>query len=93
MVGRVKERRAFRVTLDGKRRPTLPAALLDDAGVDATRVLIARVDGPGRIVLEDPAVALAAFQAQVAEGKRARGFDGDLADDLLTHRAADHTLD
>ena len=80
---------SYRLPLDAKRRPTLPAALLAEAGIDATHELVARADGPGRVVLEDPLSVLAAFQAAVVEGKRLHGFEGSLADDLLADRAAD----
>ncbi len=80
---------SYRLPLDAKRRPTLPAALLAEAGIDATHELVARADGPGRVVLEDPLSVLAAFQAAVAGGKQLRGFEGSLAEDLLADRAAD----
>lgn len=80
----------YRVPLDAKRRPTLPAALLVEAGIDPTHELVARADGPGRVVLEDPLTVLAGFQAAVAEGKRAQGSPSDcLADDLLADRSCD----
>jgi len=79
----------FRVGLDAKRRPTLPAALLREAHIDPSHDLIARADGEGRIVLEDPVAMLAAFQSAVLAGKAERGFVGSLADDLLADRAAD----
>ncbi len=79
----------YRLRLDGKRRPTLPASLLEDAGIDPAHELIARPDGHGRVVLEDPLVMLAAFQDAVAAGKRSLGASGSLVDELLTERAAD----
>ncbi len=90
-VGRMKAPAgsSYRLPLDAKRRPTLPAALLAEAGIDATHELVARADGPGRLVLEDPLSVLAAFQGRVVEGKQARGFEGLLADDLLADREAD----
>lgn len=48
----------YRVRMDGKRRPTLPAALLDEAGIDPAHELVAYADGHGRVVLEDPTVML-----------------------------------
>lgn len=80
---------AYRVHVDAKRRPTLPAALLAEAGIDATHELVARADGHGRIVLEDPLEILAAFQNSVADGMRDLGTTGSLVDDLLADRAAD----
>jgi DNA-binding transcriptional regulator/RsmH inhibitor MraZ len=79
----------YRLRLDGKRRPTLPASLLDDAGIDPAHELVARTDGHGRVVLEDPLVMLAAFQDAVAADKRTHGIVGSLVDDLLADRAAD----
>jgi hypothetical protein len=80
---------SFRVGLDAKRRPTLPAALLREAHIDPSHDLIARADGEGRIVLEDPVTLLASFQSAVLAGKAERGETGSLADDLLADRAAD----
>jgi hypothetical protein len=79
----------YRVHVDAKRRPTLPAALLAEAGIDATHELVARADGLGRIILEDPLEVLAAFQNGVTEGMRELGETGSLVDDLLADRVAD----
>lgn len=54
--------------------------------------LIARVEGPGRIVLEDAATVLARLQAAVAAGKAAAGITHSLAEELLAERAADTSL-
>jgi hypothetical protein len=80
---------SYRLHLDARRRPTLPPALLEEAGIDPSHELVAHADGRGRLVLEDPLVALAAFQDAVAEGLRQEGHDGSLIDDLLAERAAD----
>jgi len=86
----ITERAAsYRVRVDTKRRPTLPSALLAEAGIDATHELVAHVDGRGRIVLEDPLVVLAAFQDSVARGMREAGQSGSLVEELLADRAAD----
>ena len=82
----------YRVSLDAKRRPTLPAALLREARIDPTHELIARADGEGRIVLEDPSALLAAFQSEVLAGKAHHGVTGSLADDLMEDRAADYNF-
>lgn len=79
----------FRVSLDSKRRPTLPVALLEEARIDPSHELIARADGEGRIVLEDPSALLAAFQRKVLEGKADQGVAGSLADELMEDRAID----
>lgn len=79
----------YRLHLDAKRRPTLPPALLDEAGIDPTHELVAHADGRGRVVLEDPMIVLSAFQAAVTDGLRQHGQVGSLVDDLLADRAAD----
>ncbi len=83
----------YRVRVDHKRRPSLPQQLLDEAGVGAGQDLIARVEGPGRIVLEDAATVLGRLQAAVREGMAAHGVSGSLADELLAERAADTSLE
>lgn len=61
---------SYSVRLDGRRRPTLPLALLEEAGIaTGPHELIARVEGPGRVVLEDPTALLAALQKTVAASK------------------------
>ena len=54
--------------------------------------MIARVDGRGRIVLEDPMALLLALQDEVADGKARMGIDVNLVDDLLSDRAGDQIL-
>lgn len=54
--------------------------------------LVARVEGPGRIVLEAAATVLAGLQAAVRSGKETHGSTGSLADELLADRAADVSL-
>jgi hypothetical protein len=83
---------AYRVRLDGKRRPTLPARLLAEAEIEAGEELMARAEGKGRIVLEEPAVALSALQAAVAEGKQSRGITQGLAERLADERSSDTSL-
>jgi hypothetical protein len=81
------------VRLDAKRRPTLPARLIEDAGLTGAQVLVARVDGPGRIVLEAPDVLLAGLQARLAGGLREAGAaPRSVVDSLLADRAADASL-
>jgi hypothetical protein len=79
----------YRVHVDSKRRPTLPAALLAEAKIDASHDLVAHADGLGRIVLEDPLAVLAVFQDDVLAGKAEQGNDTSLVADLLADRAAD----
>jgi hypothetical protein len=83
----------YRVHLDDRRRPTLPPALLAEAGIaPGAHEMIARVDGRGRVVLEDPMTLLLALQDEVADGKARLGIDVDLVDDLLDDRASDQSL-
>jgi hypothetical protein len=79
----------YRVQVDAKRRPTLPAALLAEARIDPSHELVARADGLGRIVLEDPLAVLASFQADVLAGKSRLGNQGSVVEELLADRAAD----
>ncbi|MGH9092817.1 MAG: hypothetical protein ACRDZR_15790 [Acidimicrobiales bacterium] len=84
---------AYRVHLDAKRRPTLPAQLLAQAGVAGERDLIAHVISPGRILLEDPALAFSELQEQVASQLDAAGQTVDaLVESLFADRAADTSL-
>lgn len=46
----------FAVRLDSRRRPTLPAALLDSIGVGPGDSLIASLGPDGRIILEKPSI-------------------------------------
>ncbi|MCP2258076.1 hypothetical protein LX15_001763 [Streptoalloteichus tenebrarius] len=79
----------YRLALGSDRRPSLPDALLDEAGLPAAGELVAYVAGPGRIVLEAPGAALARLRAAVAEGKRRRRRADDLETSLFTDRSAD----
>ena len=84
---------SYLVRLDGRRRPTLPSALLEEAGIlDGSRELVARVEGPGRVVLEDPTALLEALQKSVAVRKRERHIRGSLVDLLLEDRRDDKSL-
>jgi hypothetical protein len=83
----------YHVRLDNRRRPTLPAALLEEAGIDEEGVeLVARSDGPGRIVLEDPLSLLRALQATIAAEMEASHDTTDLAMELLAERRLDTSL-
>ncbi len=84
---------SYRVRLDSRRRPTLPAALLDEAGIDdAGAELIARVDGPGRVVLEDPLALLREVQAAIAAEMTLSHDTRDLAMELIAERQHDASL-
>lgn len=83
----------YPIKLDHRRRPTLPIALLEEAGISAGGYeLIARVEGPGRVVLEDPRASLAALQEDLAAKKRSRNITGSLVDRLLEDRQNDMSL-
>lgn len=84
---------SYPVRLDARRRPTLPSALLEEAGIMVgSQELVARVDGPGRVVLEDPAALLASLQERVAAEKPTRTIRGSLVDHLLEERRNDKSL-
>ena len=84
---------SYPVRLDDRRRPTLPSALLEEAGIAmGPRDLIARVDGRGRIVLEDPTALLADLQKTVAASKIERKIHSSLVDRLLEDRQNDESL-
>ncbi len=84
---------SYRVRLDSRRRPTLPVALLEEAEIDGEGTdLIARVEGPGRVVLEDPTALLHDLQERVAQGMARRGDTRDLALELIDERQRDESL-
>ena len=83
----------FQVRLDTKRRPTLPARLLEDAGLVGVEELVARADGRGRIVLEDPAAMLSELQDRLAAVLEGSGQDAQsIIDSLVADRAGDTSL-
>jgi hypothetical protein len=83
---------SYRIVVDSKRRPTLPAQLLREAQLPEVKELVAHVEGPGRIVLEDPGAALGRLQAAIADGKRRRHRSDSLERSLLEDRASDASL-
>ncbi len=84
----------FMVALDAKRRPTLPAQLLKEAGISLKKALVARVAGEGRIVLESPEAARAAVRERVRAAARAGSHDvtGDSVADVRAFRDEDNRL-
>jgi bifunctional DNA-binding transcriptional regulator/antitoxin component of YhaV-PrlF toxin-antitoxin module len=60
-VRNVKERRRGATTISSKHQITIPAAELRAAGLEAGERLIARADGPGRVILEREDDILAEF--------------------------------
>lgn len=84
---------SYRVRLDNRRRPTLPAALLKEAEIDGEGTeLIARVEGTGRVVLEDPMALLRDLQDEVAAEMARNHDDADLAMELIEERRLDASL-
>jgi bifunctional DNA-binding transcriptional regulator/antitoxin component of YhaV-PrlF toxin-antitoxin module len=60
-VAKVRERRRGATTISSKNQITIPAAELRAAGLEAGERLVARADGPGRVVLEREHDVLADF--------------------------------
>jgi hypothetical protein len=85
---------SFQLNLDDRRRPTLPVDLLKEAGIDVSApMLVAHVEGTGRIVLEDPLAYLDALGKKVKQEMEDLGITHSLAEDLEAFRAADTSLD
>jgi hypothetical protein len=84
--------RTWPVALDVKRRPTLPAALLEEAGIVPTEALVAHTAGEGVIVLETRAAIRRRLRERYAEGRRRTGRSGSAMEELLAERAADRSL-
>jgi len=75
--------------VDLKRRTTLPGDILAAAGIPAGSALVVRVEEPGRIVLESPALLLAQLQDDIAAALAGPGGrDGD-AGGLATGQSDD----
>ncbi len=79
--------------MDAKRRPTLPAALLEEAALTPGSELIARAEGKGRIVLETPDAIKRRVRERAAAGRRRTGRTDSAVDSLLADRAADGEAD
>jgi len=60
-VTNVKVRRRGATTISSKHQITIPAAELRAAGLEAGERLVARADGPGRVVLEREEDVVAEF--------------------------------
>lgn len=84
--------RAWPVALDVKRRPTLPAALLEEAGIEPTEALVAHSAGEGVIVLETRAAIRRRLRERYADGRRHTERAGSAAEELLAERAEDGSL-
>lgn len=57
----VKQRRRGATTISSKHQITIPAAELRAAGLETGERLVARADGPGRVILEREDDVLADF--------------------------------
>lgn len=84
--------RAWPVALDVKRRPTLPAALLEEAGIAPNDPLVAHTAAEGVIVLETRAAIRRRLRERYAEGRRRTGASGSPTEELLAERLADGSL-
>ena len=62
---KVRERRRGATTISSKHQVTIPAAELRAAGLEAGQRLVARADGPGRVVLEREHDVLADFAGEL----------------------------
>jgi bifunctional DNA-binding transcriptional regulator/antitoxin component of YhaV-PrlF toxin-antitoxin module len=60
-VGEVKNRRRGTSRISAKHQITIPTAALQAAGLKVGDRVVARVDGPGRVVLEREAAVLDEF--------------------------------
>lgn len=60
-MARVKERRRGATTISSKHQVTIPVAELRAAGLEAGERLVARADGPGRVILERERDVLSEF--------------------------------
>ena len=65
LMSNVKERRRGATTISSKHQITIPAAELRAAGLETGERLVARADGPGRVVLEREHDVLGEFAGQL----------------------------
>lgn len=85
-------RRSIEVKMDAKRRLSIPSHLLDEAGIPAASRLIARMEGPGRFVIETPAAAVAAAGARIWADFDAVEPDQDATADVRAMRDDDNLI-
>ena len=71
----VKERRRGATTISSKHQITIPVAELRAAGLEPGERLVARADGPGRVVLEREHDVLAEFAGQLTGVYAQHGVD------------------
>lgn len=84
--------RAWPVALDAKRRPTLPVALLEEAGITPGQPMVAHTGGEGVIVLETRAAIRRRLRERYEQGRQRTGRAGSAAEELIAERAADRSL-
>lgn len=77
---KVKHGRRGATTISSKNQITIPAAELRAAGLEAGERLIARADGPGRVLLERERDVLAEFAGALTGVYRKNDLD-DLRDE------------
>lgn len=71
----VKVRRRGATTISSKHQVTIPIAELRAAGLEAGERLVARADGPGRVVLEREHDVLAEFAGALTGTYSGSGLD------------------
>jgi bifunctional DNA-binding transcriptional regulator/antitoxin component of YhaV-PrlF toxin-antitoxin module len=79
-VREVKERRRGATTISSKHQVTIPVAELRAAGLEAGERLVARADGPGRVILEREHDVVAEFAGALTGVYRPNELD-DLRDE------------
>jgi bifunctional DNA-binding transcriptional regulator/antitoxin component of YhaV-PrlF toxin-antitoxin module len=72
----VKVRRRGATTISSKNQVTIPVAELRAAGLGAGERLIARADGPGRVILEREHDVLSEFVGVLTGAYTEAGLDG-----------------
>jgi len=74
-VKEVKERRRGATTISSKHQVTIPVAELRAAGLEAGERLVARADGPGRVILQREHDVVAAFAGSLTGVYRRNELD------------------
>jgi bifunctional DNA-binding transcriptional regulator/antitoxin component of YhaV-PrlF toxin-antitoxin module len=74
-VRKVKQRRRGATTISTKHQITIPASELRAAGLEAGERLVARADGPGRVILERERDVIAEFSGALTGVYADAGLD------------------
>ena len=74
-MAKVKQRRRGATRISSKHQITIPVAELRAAGLEVGQRLIARADGPGRVVLERESDVLAEFAGALTGAYSAGALD------------------